>query len=75
MNISKENMNALREAIANGWIKPIVKHEFGINLTPTQEEIVKNIAYSLNRRVVISACTRFGKSMSVSIGILLYFLV
>lgn len=67
-------MEALREAIRNGWIEPIVKFEFGVDLTPTQIEIVRDIAYSLNNRVVISCLTRYGKSYCVSIGVLLYIL-
>jgi len=66
--------NPIKEIINKKDVKSLVKLFFDIKLTPKQEEIVRIIAYSEHKRVVISAMTRWGKSMSVSLGILLYIL-
>jgi len=45
---------------------------FGVHLTPTQADIVHTIAVEKPRKLVISAFTRFGKSLSVAIAVLFY---
>ena len=47
---------------------------FGVMLKPSQEEIVRNIAFKENKKTVISAYTRYGKSYSVALGICMYIL-
>lgn len=51
-----------------------MKYLFDVNLTKGQTEIVRTIAYNETNRVVICCMTRYGKSLSVSIGVLLYLL-
>jgi len=48
---------------------------FGISLTPSQEEIVRDISFSKSKRVVISSYTRHGKTLSTAIGIMLYIFI
>lgn len=69
----------LQESILNNWFKKkeiyqIVKYFFDVELTKTQQKIVKKIAYKENNRIVISCMTRYGKSYSVAIGVLLWIL-
>jgi len=64
----------LEELIKKKKVKEIVKWLFDIDLTEKQQEIVRVIAFQEYKRVVISAYTRYGKSLSVSLGILLYIL-
>lgn len=45
---------------------------FGIDLTPMQEDILKTILMGKHKRIVISAMTRYGKSLTVAMAILLY---
>jgi len=47
---------------------------FNVKLKPTQAEIVRIIAFSEHKRLVISCMTRYGKTFSVAIGVLLYVL-
>ena len=50
----------------------IARRFFKVDLTPSQAEIVRIIAFAEHKRVVISAMTRYGKSMCVAIGICIY---
>lgn len=52
--------------------KQLVKLLFGYDLTETQVEIVRIIGWSEKKRVSICAMTRWGKSLSVVIGIGLF---
>lgn len=62
----------IKELVDKEDVFVLTKYFFGIELTKSQEKIVKAIAYTKHKRVVISALTRYGKSYSVSIGINLY---
>ena len=42
---------------------------FGVELTPSQENIVEKILYDEYRRVCINCMTRYGKSFSVAVGV------
>jgi len=55
-------------------VKSLCKLFFNVNLTKNQEVIVKNIVFNESKRIVISCMTRYGKSWSVSLGILLWIL-
>ena len=44
----------------------------GMDLPPGQLEIVDNIVNDYTNRIIISACTRYGKTRAVAIGTLLY---
>lgn len=53
-------------------IRDLVKVNFDIDLTPTQENIVKDIL--AEKDLIISAMTRYGKSLTIAIGTLCYIL-
>jgi len=65
-----------REEIAKGNHRYEVKDIFNIDLTPMQEKIIDSILIDEEKykRTVISAMTRYGKSMSVAIGVVMYIL-
>ena len=56
----------------NVWV--LCKHFFGFELTPTQEKIVRVIAFKEHRRVAINCMTRYGKTRCVTMGVALYIL-
>jgi hypothetical protein len=56
-------------------VKFLSKALFDIDLTDGQEAIVRQIAFSEHRRICISAMTRYGKTLCVSLGIALYILL
>ena len=65
---------SLRYLFRNRKVKGLCKFLFDIDLTPKQEEIVRTIAFGEHKRVVIACMTRYGKSYSVSLGLLLWIL-
>lgn len=64
----------LASLIKNKKIKEMCRLFFDHEPTGKQEEIIRSIAYQENKRIVISAFTRYGKTLSVVIGVLLYIL-
>lgn len=64
------------EAFKTLWkerrVKQLVKILFGYDLTPTQVEIVRIIGWSEKKRLSICAMTRYGKSLSIVLGIGLF---
>jgi len=50
----------------------LCKFFFDVELTPGEEDIVRAVAFSKNKRTVICCMTRYGKSFCVSMGILLW---
>lgn len=74
MGIKEDEEKALVVLIKNRDVKGIVRYFFDEDLLPSQEKIVRAIAFKESRRIVISAYTRYGKSWSVSFGVLLYIL-
>lgn len=63
-----------KQIIANKNVKLLCKGLFGIEIKPSQEEIIRAIAFKEHKKTVISAFTRYGKSYSVAMGICLYIL-
>jgi len=59
----------------NEDVKSLCKAFFDIDLTPGEEQIVKAVAFPHNKRVIICCMTRYGKSFSISMGILLWILL
>lgn len=74
MRLTKEEAIALNELYKHEAVKPLCKKLFNVILTPLQETIVKAVAFPKKKRTVISCMTRYGKSYSVSMGILLWLL-
>ena len=64
----------LTSLIRSKKIKEICQLFFNYEPTEKQQEIIKSIAYHESKRIVISAFTRYGKTFSVAIGVLLYIL-
>lgn len=50
----------------------LIKEMFGVTITPHQLDIIEYIALREEKRIVISAFTRYGKTYSVAIAVLLY---
>ncbi|MFW6130354.1 MAG: terminase large subunit domain-containing protein [Atribacterota bacterium] len=61
----------LRQAIKEENIKFIVKLLFNIDLTEKQQDIVRDIAFRKEKRMTISAMTRYGKTFCVAIAVAL----
>lgn len=53
-------------------VKALCKTYFGDDITPSQETIIRAVAFDEHPRVVICCMTRYGKSWSVARGILLW---
>jgi len=64
----------LKELIFNKDVKTLSKTLFNVILTSKQEELVRTIAYKEHKRIIANAMTRYGKSMSISVAVLLYIL-
>lgn len=64
----------LKRAIKEKNVRLLAYVLFEVKLTPKQEDIVRRIAYSVNKRLSISAMTRYGKTMCVAVAICLYIL-
>lgn len=64
----------LKELIFNKDVKTLSKTLFNVILTPKQRELVRTIAYKEHKRIITNAMTRYGKSMSISVAVLLYIL-
>jgi len=64
----------LKKAIQTKNVKLLCKFLFKVDLVAGQIDIVRRIAYGENKRLSISAMTRYGKSYCVAIGIGLYIL-
>lgn len=74
----KTNPLTAQQVIAKWWeeedVYSLCQILFKTKLTPMQEEIVKTVAFGKYKRIVICCMTRYGKSFSVSMGILLWIL-
>jgi len=68
-------MNYLQKAIQERDVKALCNVLFKFNPTPTQEKIIRPIAFKEHNRIIILAPTRYGKSMSVSLSTALYILL
>jgi intein/homing endonuclease len=67
-----ENNEWLDWAWKNKNVKYLCAHYFNEILTPGQERIVRTVAFDEHKRVTICCMTRYGKSFSVSMGMLLW---
>ncbi|MFB6208507.1 MAG: hypothetical protein ABEJ56_00020 [Candidatus Nanohaloarchaea archaeon] len=62
----------IRYAVYNEDVETLASALFDIDLYPTQAEIVKDIAFKKQRRLILNTYTRYGKTYSVGIGLALY---
>ena len=60
--------------LATKNVKFLCKYYFGEVLTPKQAEIVRAVCFKEAKRIVILSLTRYGKSYSVAMAVLLYIL-
>jgi len=67
--------DALQKAVQEKRAGLLARTFFRIELTPTQERIVKTIAWEEHRRISISAMTRYGKTKCVAIAVALYIMM
>lgn len=67
-------MQAIEEWIENKDVGNLCKALFDAEIRdkPGQKEIVKNIAFKQNKRLCITAFTRYGKTYAVALGTALY---
>ncbi|KKN13503.1 hypothetical protein LCGC14_1005590 [marine sediment metagenome] len=72
MTKNEDGSQALKTLWKERRAKQLVKLLFGYDLTPTQVEIVRTIGWSEKKRLSICAMTRYGKSLSIVLGIGLY---
>ena len=75
-NQSVEEMeDPLEYAIKNEDVKALCKTFFDVELYPTQEKIVRTIAFQKNKRILLNCYSRYGKTFAVGIGLALYLLL
>lgn len=65
----------LEKAVKNKDVKQLCKAFFGVELYPTQVEIVKDIAFQRERRIVLNCYTQYGKTLAIGVGIALHILL
>ena len=65
----------MKEAFQEKNVEFICYTWFKVKLTPMQVEIVRKIAFSESKRLVISCMTRYGKSYCVAMGVLIYIFI
>lgn len=63
------------EALKKGDIKILAEVFFNFQLTPTQEEVIKDIIVRKEPRISISAMTRYGKSQLIAIAVGIYLMI
>lgn len=68
-------MNPLQKAIQKKDVKALCNVLFKVDPTPMEEKIIQAIAFKEHNRICIVAYTRYGKSLSVSLGTALYLLL
>lgn len=72
MNQQKTGEKLLDKAVQEEDVKVLVNYFFGINLHPVQDEIVKDIVFQHNNRLLLNTYSQWGKSFSIGIGLALY---
>ena len=73
--LSEQELDPLQQAVFNEEVDVLVKHYFGLDLYPTQEEIVRQIVFGESTRLVLNTYTQYGKSFSIGTGLALYLLL
>jgi len=64
----------VKELLEKKDVRTLIKVLFKEEITETQCDIIKTIAFAEKKRVIICSYTRYGKTYSVALGVLLYFL-
>ena len=72
MNEKQKITDLIVKAVKERNVGFLCHYYFQERLTNKQTDIVKAVAFPINKRIVISCITRYGKSYVVSMGILLY---
>ena len=78
--MNDEQRTILKKVLKQKNVKVLCKWLFpnndpACNLTPTQQDIVRIIAFSEHRRVAINCYTRYGKTQCVALGVCIYVLL
>ena len=71
----KTEKEVLEVAIRERDVMFLTKYFFDFDLTAGQEEIVKDIAFGIYKRISINCYTRYGKTQCVAIGVCIYILL
>jgi len=66
---------AIAQAIANEDVQTLSKGLLGLDLYPSQADIVRSIAFDKNKYMAVTAATQYGKTWAVAIGVVLYLLM
>lgn len=72
MSKAEQFYSLMQDLWQNEDVRILCKMFFDIELTPYQEQIVRNVAFTHSKRTIICCMTRYGKSFCVSLGILLW---
>jgi len=76
MEFTQEQFEALKERNAKCLAKTLFPNiRAAQNLTPSQIDLVRKIAFSEVKRLNLSAYTRWGKTQCVAIGVAIYILI
>lgn len=70
--MKQEYLSLADKAIQEKDVSFLCKTLFDVELYPTQEEIVKDIAFQENKRIILNCYTRYGKTFAAGIGLALY---
>lgn len=70
--MKSETHNVLEHAVKNEDVKALCHSFFDVDLYPVQDQIVKEIAFQKNNRIVLNTYTQWGKSFSIGTGIALF---
>lgn len=65
----------IEKAIANEDVATLSEGLLGVELFPSQQEIVRRIAFDKNKYLAITAATQYGKTWAVAIGVCLYIIL
>lgn len=74
-DLGLEYDDPMQHAVMNEDVTALCKALFDITLYPTQEKIVRDIAFQKEKNIVINAYTRYGKTFAVGIGVALYLIL
>ncbi|MFB6215941.1 MAG: hypothetical protein ABEJ72_03100, partial [Candidatus Aenigmatarchaeota archaeon] len=74
--VNEEEVYTLcKEAIKQEDVHTLCKTLFDIELYPTQEKIVRDIAFQKERRIILNCYTQYGKTLAIGVGIALHILL
>lgn len=73
--MKQEYLSLADKAVQEKDVGFLCKTLFDVELYPTQEKIVRNIAFEENNRIILNCYTRYGKTFAAGIGVALYLIL